>query len=90
MPSPAEMLDAINRPRPASILFTHVATASRTALEIQAQTSAAADIAAYEASLRKLPGVAAVETRDLRAREGTTTFGLAVSFKPGEAREVAP
>jgi hypothetical protein len=82
-----EMLDAVNRPRPDSILFTHVATVGRTGLEIQAQTAVPSDIVAYETALRLVPGLLSVETRELRAREGITTFSLGIGFKPGNGQE---
>lgn len=76
-----EMLDAVNRPRPGSILFTRVASSGRTGLEIEAQTGAAGDIGAYESELRLLPNIGSIEVRDLRAREGVTTFGMVLAFK---------
>lgn len=77
-----EMLAAVNEPRPASIQFTRTGTNGRNALEIEAQTGSADDVGAYEAALRSLPALEKVEIRDLRARDGVTTFGLSLAFKP--------
>lgn len=80
-----EMLAAINEPRPASIQFTRTGTSGRNGLEIEAQTGSADDVGAYEAALRNLPALEKVEIRDLRARDGVTTFGLSLAFKPDAA-----
>lgn len=77
-----EMLAAVNEPRPASIQFTRTGTSGRNGLEIEAQTGSADDVGAYEAALRSLPVLDKVEIRDLRARDGVTTFGLSLAFKP--------
>lgn len=80
-----EMLAAINESRPPSIQFTRTGTNGRNALEIEAQTGTADDVGAYEAALRSLPVLEKVEIRDLRARDGVTTFGLSLAFKPDAA-----
>jgi hypothetical protein len=77
-----EMLAAINAARPKSIQFTRTATSGRTGLEIEAQTGSADDVGAYETALRGLPSLDHVEERDLRVRDGMTTFGLSIAFKP--------
>jgi hypothetical protein len=79
---PFEMLAVINQNRPASIQFTRSSTTGLYTLEIEAQTSNAADVGQYESVLRASPDLAGVETRDLRSREGVTSFVLAVTFKP--------
>lgn len=76
-----EMLAAINEPRPRSISFTRTGTTGRNGLEIEAQTASADDVGAYETALRNLAALEKVEIRDLRARDGVTTFGLTVAFK---------
>ncbi len=76
-----EMLSVINEPRPRSILFTRTSNSGYHGLEIEAQTSSADDVTAYETALRGLAVLEKVEVRDLRAREGVTTFGLSVTFK---------
>lgn len=80
-----EMLVAVNEPRPASIQFTRTGTNGRNVLEIEAQTGTADDVGAYETALRNLPALERVEIRDLRARNGVTTFGLSLAFKPDAA-----
>jgi hypothetical protein len=77
-----EMLAAINDPRPRSIQFTRTGTTGRNALEIEAQTGSAGDMGAYETALRSLPVLEKVEARVLGVRDGVTTFGLTVAFKP--------
>lgn len=77
-----EMLATINGPRPDSILFTRTGTTGRTGLEIEATTGNAEHVGQYEGALRELEGVERVEIRDLRARDGVTTFGLSVAFRP--------
>ncbi|HVT71490.1 MAG TPA: hypothetical protein VHD61_00010 [Lacunisphaera sp.] len=76
-----EMLAVINEPRPHSIQFNRTGTSGHHALEIEAQTNSADDVGTYEAALRRLPALEKVEIRDLRARDGVTTFGLSVAFK---------
>jgi len=80
-----EMLATVNEPRPPSIQFTRTGTNGRNALEIEAQTGSADDVGAYEAALRNLPALEKVQVRDLRARDGVTTFGLSLAFKPDAA-----
>jgi len=79
---PFEMLAVLNRPRPPALFFARVTTTGQNVLEIEAQTPNAAEAAAYEAALRAAPELAAVETRDVRARDGMTTFTLTATFKP--------
>ena len=76
-----EMLASINEQRPPSILFTRTGTSGYHGLEIEAQTGSAGDVGTYEAALRKLASLEKVEIRDLRARDGVTTFVLSVVFK---------
>ncbi len=84
---PFEMLALINQSRPASIQFMRSATDGLNGLEIEARTADAAAIGQYEAALRARPELGSVETRDLRSREGVTTFGLVIAFKPGSLRQ---
>ncbi|MBL9214837.1 MAG: hypothetical protein JNG83_05115 [Opitutaceae bacterium] len=79
---PFEMLVLVNQQRPNSIQFVRATTTGLFALEIEAQTANAADVGQYEAALRASPQLAGVETRDLRSREGVTSFVLTVTFKP--------
>lgn len=84
---PFEMLALINRNRPASVQFVRTSTTGLNSMEIEAQTANAADVGQYESVLRAAPGLAGVETRDLRSRDGLTTFIFTVSFKPGSLRQ---
>ena len=77
---PFEMLAVLNRPRPASVLFLRATTTGQHALEVEAQTPNASEVGAYEAALRAAPELATVETRDLRSRDGVTTFTLTATF----------
>lgn len=79
---PFEMLAVVNRNRPASVQFVRATTTGLYVIEIEAQTGNASDVGGYEAVLRANPGLAVVETRDLRSRDGQTTFILSVTFKP--------
>lgn len=79
---PFEMLAVLNRQRPPALLFARVTTTGQYGLEVEAQTPNAGEAGVYEAALRVAPELAAVETRDLRARDGLTTFTLTTTFKP--------
>lgn len=79
---PFEMLALVNQNRPASVQFVRTSTSGLLTLEIEAQTSNATDVGQYEAALRAAPELSGVEIRDLRSRDGLTTFSLTVNFKP--------
>ncbi len=79
---PMEMLAVINPGRPESISFQRTVTRGVHGLEIEARTGNAADVGAYENALRALPAIATVETRDIRARDGQTSFVLSLDFRP--------
>ncbi len=79
---PFEMLDLLNQNRPASVLFLRASTPERYALEVEAQTPRADDVSRYEAALGKSAEVTKLDVRDLRSRDGITTFILAVTFRP--------
>ncbi|MDR1282568.1 MAG: hypothetical protein LBK99_17360 [Opitutaceae bacterium] len=83
---PLEMLALINPQRPRSITFQRTVTRGTRELEIEAQTASAADVNAYESILKELPAIERVQTRDIRAREGTTSFILALTFRPEALR----
>jgi hypothetical protein len=76
-----EMITTVNESRPASIQFSRTGTTGRNGLEIEAYTSTADDVGVYETALRKHAALEKVEVRDLRARDGVTTFGLSLVFK---------
>jgi hypothetical protein len=79
---PFEMLAVINQNRPVSVRFIRTTTTGLYTLEIDAETSQAADVDQYEAVLRVAPELAGVETRNLQTRNGVTSFILSVTFKP--------
>jgi hypothetical protein len=79
---PLEMLALVSERRPRSIQFLRTTTQGLYTLEIEAQTPNAADVGGYEVTLRGLNTLERVETRDLRTRDGLTSFVLAVTFKP--------
>lgn len=78
---PMEMLAAINPGRPDSIQFQRTITRGVHGLDIEARTGNAADVGAYENTLRALPEIASVETKDIRARDGQTSFVLSLDFR---------
>lgn len=83
-----EMLDALNRRRPAGILFTRAVSAGRRTLEINARTANADEARQYESDLRGLPGLRGVRISNLQTRDGHTDFLLTAEFAPnlpGEA-----
>ncbi|MDB6114726.1 MAG: hypothetical protein JWQ62_1671 [Lacunisphaera sp.] len=85
-----EMLSTVNDARPKSIQFTRTGTSGRNALEIEAQTSSADDVGAFESALNKLATLEKVEVKDLRAREGVTTFGITIAFKADAKPDASP
>ncbi len=82
---PLEWLSLVSAARPRSIQFLRVVSNNDHSLTIDAQTPDAGAVGAYEAALRQRPELEQVETRDLRSREGMTSFVLAVRFKPANA-----
>ena len=79
---PFEMIALVNQNRPASIQFVRATTTGTFSLEVEAQTNSAPDVGQFEAVLRATPEFAGVEVRDLRSREGVTSFTLTITFKP--------
>ncbi|MBA3848733.1 MAG: hypothetical protein C0502_01900 [Opitutus sp.] len=86
---PFEMLAVLNSVRPAGVLFTRSVTSGQGSVEIEAQTANADSVGAYESALRALPAIESLEVRDLRLREGLTTFQLAATFREGSLAAVA-
>ncbi len=85
-----EMLAIVNTKRPATLTFQGVACKGGPVLEIEGRTTSPEDVGNFEQALRAETGlVAKVETRDLRAREGSTTFTLTVTFKADALRKAA-
>lgn len=79
---PFEMLAVINESRPASVQFVRSTSRDHDTLEIEAQARDAASVGAYESSLRAHAALERVEIRDMRLRDGLTTFQLTAVFKP--------
>jgi len=79
---PFEMLVVLNDRRPASVQFVRTTTQGSDTLEIEAQTANAGDVSVFEQALHDANGVSQVKTRDIRAREGLTSFVITVVFKP--------
>lgn len=88
-PLPFEMLAAANVHRPAAMTFTSVVHRAGVTLDIEARTANAADVGALEQALSADPLVAKVETRDIRGREGLTTFALTITFRSEALRKAA-
>jgi hypothetical protein len=79
---PLEWLSVVSAVRPRSVQFTRVVSNNDRSLTIDAQTADAAAVGTYEAALRERPELEQVEMRDLRSREGLTSFLLYVKFQP--------
>jgi len=89
-PLPFEMLALVNARRPATLTFQTVSCKGGQSLEIEARTTSPEDAGNFEQALRaETTLVSKVETRDLRAREGSTTFTLTVNFKADALRKAA-
>lgn len=89
-PLPFEMLTLVNAKRPATLTFQSVSCKGGPSLEIEARTTSPEDAGNFEQALRAETAlVTKVETRDLRAREGSTTFTLSVTFKADALRKAA-
>lgn len=82
---PLEWLSMVSSLRPRSVQFTRVSSNNDRSLLIDAQTGDAAAVGTYETILRQRPELAGVEVRDIRSREGLTSFSLALQFKPAGA-----
>jgi hypothetical protein len=87
---PFEMLALINPVRPEQIEFSRVLSRSITTLEVEGQTTDPSAVGTYEVALRGLPAVASAQARDVRTRDGATTFTLAIDFKPEGLRDPVP
>jgi hypothetical protein len=79
---PFEMMAIINPARPDSVVFQRAITRGLLRLEVEAQAQNAEDVGQYENALRAQPGVASAAARDIRARDGVTSFVLEVDFRP--------
>lgn len=88
-PLPFEMLAVANTHRPAGLVFTSATQRAPAILELEARTTSAADVGTLEQALSTDPLLAKVETRDIRGRDGVTTFALTLTFKPEALRKAA-
>ena len=79
---PFEMLAVLNTSRPAKVQFIRCSNHGQHTLEIEAQTGDATSVGTFEGALRALDSLASVEIRDVRLRDGLTTFQLKAVFKP--------
>ena len=85
---PLEMISAVSPetalPKsPPAIQFLRATASALNAIQIEAQTNNAGEIAGYKTALEQESGVDRVEIRDQRARDNVVTFTLVVTFKPG-------
>ena len=80
---PFEMLDAINRVRPANIYFTRFIAESNNALQIEAISANSGEVEGFEESLRELGFLSGFEISNLRDANNRSTFRLRVEFKQG-------
>lgn len=78
---PFEMMELINPARPDTVVFQRAVTRGLLKLEVEAQAQNAEDVGNYARALKEQPGVASAAARDVRARDGVTTFILDVEFK---------
>ncbi|MDP2138000.1 MAG: hypothetical protein Q8J74_09110 [Candidatus Didemnitutus sp.] len=85
---PFEMLAVLNSVRPAGVVFTRSVTTGQGGIDIEALTANADSVGVFETALRNLSMIETLEVRDLRLREGMTTFQLAATFKVGSLTSV--
>ncbi len=85
---PFEMLAYVNRLRPASVYFTRVVTTGVRSVEAEALTPTQADVDRFERALRAAPGTESVEIRNLRVRDGSSSFTVALTVTPEALREL--
>ncbi|MBL9188195.1 MAG: hypothetical protein JNK23_11990 [Opitutaceae bacterium] len=75
--------------KPAEITFVSASASSNTGLHtlfVEAATTSMGQLSAYVATLRRLPMIQSVETRDEKTRNDGGTFRLTVVFKPGSVK----
>lgn len=86
---PFEMIGVVDSQRPESIQFLRTITRGLDTLVVNAQTSLQSDIDAYRSALAALPGMRAVEVRDLSSRDGRSTFTLVATFEAAALARVS-
>lgn len=79
---PFEMITLLSQKRPKAIQFVRTTTVGLYGMEVDAQTSNAAEISAFKTALAEHPAFDSVEVREERSRDQLTTFILVVKFKP--------
>jgi hypothetical protein len=84
---PFEMITAVGRTKPGSVVFLRAATRGLRVLEVEAQAGAAGDIDAYRSAIAALSECESVEIPEQRTRDGVSTFTLVVTFRPGAFQE---
>lgn len=80
-PQPLELLAYVNDVRPRSIYFTKVSVEGGLQMVVEGSTNVLAEINEFEAALKRMPALASVEVKNIRAREGGGTFQLSVTFR---------
>ncbi|MDF9826127.1 LysM repeat protein [Ereboglobus sp. PH5-10] len=80
---PFEMIDLLRPALPDTIVFTRVITRSLNSIEIQARTNRAADFNSFRTSLVSLPAIEKLDINNPATRDGSTTFTMLITFKPG-------
>lgn len=77
-----DMLDLLNGKRPPGVEFVRVTNRGLHGVEINAQAASGDEVQQYGSQLRALPELAAVQVRDLQARDGRISFVLEAGFRP--------
>lgn len=80
---PFEMLAALNSVRPPGLMFSRSVTSGQGTIEIEAQTSNADSVGLFESAVRGLAAIQSADARDVRLRDGLTTFQLTATFREG-------
>lgn len=88
-PQALEMLALANEHRPATVEFTRISCKANSGLEVEARTTNPSDISSFEKALKETPEIAAVASKDMRARDNYTTFTFTITFKPDLLRNSA-
>ncbi len=87
---PLEMISVVSGPlRPAAIQFLRTSTVGLYTLEVQAQTTAPAEVSTFRSALAEQPACEKVEVRDQRTRDNLMSFTLVVTFRPGALKPAA-
>ncbi|HAZ66251.1 MAG TPA: hypothetical protein DCY41_05790, partial [Opitutae bacterium] len=75
---------------PASLTFQGIACKGGAVLEVEAKTTRPEDVGTFEQALRtESTLISKTETRDLRARDGNTTFTITITFRADALRKAA-